>query len=107
MGKKHKKESPTPSLQRGAWRSPAGGSRQIPLKPSRTPAEETVREEVSKIYVVAVERLVVFQAPVDSLRPPILNPNLELGEGAGSLPATPGKGWSIIVVIFTSVQKIL
>lgn len=34
----------------------------------------------------------VFQAPVESLRPPILNPDLMLGEGEGSLQATSGKG---------------
>lgn len=34
----------------------------------------------------------VFQVPMDVLRPVQLNPNLELGEGAGSVPAMPGKG---------------
>lgn len=92
--KKHRKRSPASSLRGSAWRSPAGEDRQVLLRPSRTPAEETLHEEPveqASVNLVAVERPVVFQVPVESLRPLILNPNLELGEGTGSLPATPGK----------------
>lgn len=75
-----------------------GGGKQIPLKPSRILPEETVREEdpyqpieEASVKLAIEERLVVFQVPIESLRP-VLNPDLVLGEGTGSLPATLAKG---------------
>lgn len=40
-------------------------------------------------------RPVTFQVPLESLRTITLNTDLELGEGEGHIPITPGEGWDL------------
>lgn len=107
-GVKHKRKTKSPPRRTGmrTRSSPVGPSHEVPWKPSKQPSCSTVVEEETPLPVGDTRRVVVgpkakappggwpvtFQVPTDSLREVPQNPNLVLGEGEGSLPATPGKG---------------
>lgn len=114
-GKKHKrKKSHSPPTHMQTRSSPVGVGRKLPLKLSRTHEDNSVQEEILWHMAAAEAGLgtpgggcaIIFQAPIKSLQPPELNPYLELGECAGSVPATPGKGLDLGVkdCSYTSTQ---